>query len=243
MGYKIKNALVNTSIIVLTGLVGYTTYKLLFFAQKYVYIKPGEIFYNSGHLIILALGVSLLFFLTVLLNYDKLFPNLSAKQDLENERQGIDIDKMLRVIWWGRNFVIVFCLVFLGSFNSYVKLSDNYITVSSWSLLPWSNEKQYTYSDVSIGYDYGTSKYGYTTNSKSYDFQFPDNKRVYDIFQNQDLINKIQQKQKDSNFIISYPKENYRKNSSIASYARFGIQVILIFFFLWIFQSFYKKEK
>ena len=246
MSNKTKDVIVQTIvqivIVILTVVFIYVASILLLFLQKYFFVKPGEVFYNSEHLIVLALGLGLIFWYTLMFSWKKVAPNIWRRENEESEKKGIDLNAIMNILRWGRIFLIFFSVIFLGSFNNYIKLSNDHIIASSWSWLPWNNERQYSYSDVTVTYSYRVQKPGLARLVKYYDFRFSDDKRVFGILQREDLIDKIQQKQKDKGFVISKPKEYYYWNSLSLPSGHLIVFMLSAFLMIRLFYSFRQRK-
>ena len=209
---------------VIPAVLGYFSFKLCTALQSYFFVESGEIIYNSAHLIVFSIIVWLFTaFLLVLLE-----PYIwsSKRKDVEAGRQEEDIaaQRQRKLIRWVTIGLGIMLIIFFGSFFNYIKLSESQIFASSWGW--WPNEKAYNYEDVKI-------EYPQNKNENYYIFTFPDGKRVLQLFNENEIAEKISEKTKHpTSQIITVVPQNFFGGSIY----RIFVQALMLVGLVWVFR-------
>ncbi|MBI2064833.1 MAG: hypothetical protein HYT62_02125 [Candidatus Yanofskybacteria bacterium] len=139
---------------IVAGIYGYNG---LIYLQEKILSEPGERFYTRYEeieVLFISLGLVLMLFLMYLLyKYEKKF--FRREYDISvrnNKKTGMDYTQMSgRVSAIAKGFAIFFIvpiLIMIGFLSQYIRVGDDYIIVSTWSLYPKA-PKVYDFDDLS----------------------------------------------------------------------------------------------
>lgn len=115
---------------------------LFIFIQKLLYQKQGEVLFSSGFLFVFAILLAFILPAIVIFTIFQKYPEFKH----EFSRSGIKIRWIKRLYIFFVISMIFFILLTIFTMHNYVKLADNHVVVSKFSL--FSNEKIYSYSDI-----------------------------------------------------------------------------------------------